>query len=130
MSLNDEMQFDRIIRVNPDGTVTDSPRNDHFDGVSEVLADDGRSLDRIEGLPAGWKLLRGWTGQHGYNGVLMHTSEVVGGGLEKHILETPGDYVCLIANGIRENDTAEQVDEHRDEDTGYGWWIAYRPLED
>ncbi len=128
MNLNDEMSFDHIVRVLADGSVIDSPRDDFFDNVQEVLADDGSSVDRIEGLPEGWELLRGYSGQHSYKGPTFHTSEFIGGGLERHILETPGDYVALVARGVRENDTEQMVDEHRDDDTGYGWWIAYRPL--
>ncbi|SIC58860.1 hypothetical protein [Mycobacteroides abscessus] len=126
MNLNDKMQFDHIVRVLPDGTVIDSPRNDHFDSVEEILTPDGSSQDRIEGIPEGWELLRGFSGQYNYHGPTFHQSEFVGGGLERHILETPGDYVCLVASGYREDGSQPEFE---DDDRGYGWWIAYRPLD-
>lgn len=42
-----------------------------------------------------WEALTGYTGQHGYNGAVLHSSEYLGGGLLKDILEDVGGVYCL-----------------------------------
>jgi hypothetical protein len=144
------MEFDHIIRVNADGTITEDldmstmDRGSYFD-----LAVDQDGTDIFD-MSAGWTLLSGFTGQYGYNGPVMHASEYVGGGLERHIRETPGYYVVLIVNALESHvwqesrftgtttcsrcgllpldaddmETTCQIDEPA------GWAIAYKPLDD
>jgi len=82
-TLNDMMEFDHVIRVHADGTVTDEPG---------VYAPDLHDDDE----PIGWTLLDGYSGQYGYSGPIMHASEYIGGGLARDILATPGVYVALV----------------------------------
>ena len=148
-SLNDMMEFDHIVRVNPDGTVEDTDMPTGVIGAYFDLnvAPDG--TDEFE-MSAGWELLQGFTGQYGYNGPVMHSSEYVGGGLERHILETPGYYVVLIVNALEAHvwqvsrmtgtTTCERcgllpldeddMDSTCQSDEPAGWAIAYKPLED
>lgn len=98
-TLNDVMEFDHVIRVHEDGSISEP---------SDVFApemNDGEVYD-------GWELLTGFTGQYGYSGPMMHASEFVGGGLERHIRETPGLYVALV--------------DYSGEDEPDGWAVAYR----
>ena len=60
----------------------------------------------------GWTPLTGFTGQHGYNGPVMHPSEYIGGGLARHILDTPGQYAVAT------------VDD--DDGEAYGWVVMHR----
>lgn len=57
-------------------------------------------------LETGWELLTGFTGQYSYNGPAMHPSEYIGGGLARHILDTPGLYTVLYGQD--------------------SWYVAYR----
>ncbi len=98
MSLNDRMEMDHVVQVLEDGSVID--RNDLYG--PEVYDDT---------VEEPWTLLTGFTGQYGYNGPAMHSSEYVGGGLERHILENPGYYVTLM-DYSEENPTE--------------WYIAYK----
>lgn len=125
-NLNAVMEFDCVVRVHPDGTVTtryeDSPYfelNVNPEGVDEFT------------IPAGWELLTGYTGQYSYNGPVMHPSEFIGGGMARHILETPGDYVALIVNGYctLEDDTECNPDTGCDCEPA-GWAVAFKPLEE
>jgi hypothetical protein len=103
-NLNDVMEFDRVIEVRADGTVTvrsDLYAPELFDGE---LQDDG------------WTLMNGYTGQYGYNGPMLHASEHIGGGLARDILATPGLYVALV-------DTPDSADDTEPE----GWAVAFRP---
>lgn len=108
--LNDIMEFDHVITVGADGSIADA------DGLyaPDVYMDDDHP---VEG--SGWTVLRGFTGQHGYGGHVMHPSEFIGGGLEDHIRQNPGHYVVVeVRDEDGEFDDAEPV----------GWAIAYRPL--
>jgi hypothetical protein len=97
--LNDIMQFDHVIRVNLDGTITYNLPGVyapellmHADEDGQVMPEDERDYI-AQAERQGWELLRGWTGQYGYAGVIMHPSEYVGGALADHIREIPGLYV-------------------------------------
>lgn len=103
-TLNDLMEFDHVIRVNDDGSVSE-PRNVY----APSLYEDG--LDT-----PGWSLMNGYSGQDRYSGPLMHQSEYVGGGMARDILATSGDYVVV----------ANYTD---DEDGPTEWAVAFRPLE-
>lgn len=64
-----------------------------------------------------WSLLNGFSGQYGYSGPMMHSSEFIGGGLARHILSNPGYYVALVNYDSDSDDLTE-------------WAIAYLPAED
>jgi hypothetical protein len=105
------MEFDHVIQVHPDGTLTDAPDDVHapeLDAENDTVSGDG------------WSLLRGFTGQHGYSGPIMHDSEFIGGGLARHILETPGYYVALVAYYW-----TDENDNPLDEPYLEGWAVAY-----
>ena len=89
--LSSLMDFDHVIEVHDDGTVTDAApgiyapelHGEEFTGFTD------------------WRLLSGYTGQYGYNGPVMHPSEFVGGRLAQDILTTPGLYVALVVEDRR-----------------------------
>lgn len=121
--LNDVMEFDHPVMVDENGVV-----HDHLPGVYApelIMATDGdgqildeHEADFIEQAKRqGWQLLSGWTGQHGYRGVVMHPSEFVGGALADHIRETPGTYVVV----------SVECDDDTGHDIPAGWAVAYRP---
>lgn len=123
--LNSIMEFDCPIQVHSDGAVSQALElqapelymSVDGDGQS-IYADDSDIKDAAKS--AGWELLTGYTGQYSYNGPVMHPSEFVGGGLEFHILETPGYYVvvtveCMGPEGTEDDDLEPA-----------GWAIAYR----
>lgn len=121
--LNDIMEFDHIIRVAEDGTITE-PR-DIYGYFDLNVAMDG--TDQFE-MSDGWELLQGFTGQYSYNGPVMHPSEFIGGGLERHIRETPGYYVALVVNGSCDYDGTTECDvEHGCECEPAGWAVAFKP---
>ena len=91
MNLSDAMQFGTVVRVADDGNFT--TRHQLYPSAPEVEDPDPETQEPT--VSHGWGLLGGFTGQHGYNGVCMHSSEFIGGGLERHILETPGYYVSI-----------------------------------
>lgn len=119
--MNDAMVFGLVIYSDGRGNVWQCP---DVDGPSELvllrLDDDGQSTDDVplEPLPDGWEFLTGWTGQYGYSGMVMHSSEYVGGRLARHIRETAGYYVCLVVDGIADGVDAESEP--------IGWAIGFR----
>ena len=87
MKLNDIMEFDHVIRVNEDGTVSED-----IQGIyAPSLYDDELDSDKWEFFSTGYTL------QDSYSGPIMHNSEFIGGQLERDILETPGVYVVLVS---------------------------------
>lgn len=101
-NLNSIMEFDRVIRVDEDGTVSEPSDVYEPDLYDDEVSD-------------GWTLLFGWSGQYGYSGPIMHPSEFIVGRLADHILSTPGFYVALINEGS-------------EDDASPGWAVAYRPF--
>jgi hypothetical protein len=108
-TLSEIMDFDHVIRVHDDGTVTDEPKV-----YAPSLLDD--ELDSAD-----WLLLDGFSGQYSYSGPIMHPSEYISGGLEDYILSNPGVYVSLVANYF----DLDSVDS--DDLFSEGWAIAFRP---
>ena len=90
--LNNVMEFDHVIRVHDDGTVSE-PR----DVWAPELWDD--HLD-TGGKP--WTLMTGYSSQDRYAGPVMHNSESIGGQMALDILATPGLYVAIVANWTEE----------------------------
>jgi hypothetical protein len=111
--LSDVMEFDHVIRVHADGTVSDGP-----DGLYFELYDDELSA------PDGWELMNGYSGQYGYSGPVMHNSEFIGGGMARDILAAPGLYVALVSYYSPEPD-----DDDGEPMLEEGWAIA-RLLDD
>lgn len=116
MTLNDRMDFDHVIRVHADGTVTDE-RETY--GPENVLMNPDLSID-MDGAD-GWSLMNGYSGQDRYSGPVMHESEYIGGGMERDILATPGLYVAVIVYADPDED-----DDPADGNPIAGWTVAYR----
>jgi hypothetical protein len=120
MSLNDIMEFDHVIRVYSDGFVIDAENvyapefEVEVDEDGQILAEHEREM-REELRAQGWDVLTGFTGQHWYNGCIMHDSEYIGGGLEEHIRANPGYYVACV---VRCSDGEFA-----------GWLVAFREAE-
>ena len=95
-TLNDVMEFDRVIEVHEDRSVS-CP-----DIYPPDLHDD--RLDYVDTW-GDWELLDGWSNQQGYAGPLMHQSEFIGGAMADHILSTPGVYVALVS--YRDDDSEQ-----------------------
>lgn len=92
--LDRQVEFDLPFRVDEVGNV--EVAGDVY--APDVFHDEQHSMT-IDGIPyrdsEEWEALTGWTGQHGYNGPVMHQSEFLGGGLAQHVLDTPGVYVVV-----------------------------------
>lgn len=125
MDLCEIMEFDHVIRVHEDGSIThpdvyapevymDATWDEHGDAHTS----DQDDRDMITYLKTqGWDVLTGWTGQYSYNGPVMHESEFIGGRLEEHIRETPGMYVRL---------AVEITPPGEDSESEYIGWIVAR----
>ena len=116
--LSSYMEFDRVIRSNGDGTFEDV-RDVSTPEVSLYETESGTW--ELESLRGGWEFLTGFSGQHGYDGPLMHASEYIGGGLAEHIANVPGLYVAAVAYPMPLNE-----DEDPEPDS---WVVLYREEE-
>jgi len=138
-TLNSFMEFDHVIRVLPGGAVThDTPGVYAPESLDMEVDGDGQSIHaddsdiKGQAKSAGWELLTGYTGQYSYNGPGMHPSEFIGGGLARHILETPGYYVALTVEvmcpGAPED--ADTLEDNSCDCEPAGWAVAYREAPD
>lgn len=70
--------------------------------VPTVYHDDDTDVS-IEGDT--WEIFStGYTGQHAYNGAVMHASETLSGRLADDILTTPGTYVVVAVEVLPDDD--------------------------
>lgn len=106
------MDFDHVIRVHPDGTVSEP------DGIYAP----GLYDDEMDTADARWKLMDGYSGQDRYSGPIMHESEFIGGRMAADVLANPGLYVALVGYWTPEDED--------DEDNLEGWAIAHLPEND
>lgn len=107
MELNTIMEFDHVIEVRHDGTVTDGPSWLYAPNLHDEHLDSPQ-----------WTLLNGYSGQYGYRGPVMHNSESIGGRMAQDILDAPGVYVAIVATwSLMEG-------ESEDADTVEGWAVA------
>lgn len=152
-ALSKIMEFDRVLRVHTDGTVS-HPTDVHAPEVHLDTGDDGQILDEHEEAmikyikDQGWSLMRGWSGAYlAGDSPIMHESEFIGGHLAEEILETAEqeddvDYVALVVEVDsevcpNESDTCTLSDpcvlcyddtgEQREREAA-GWLIAYREV--
>jgi hypothetical protein len=126
MNLNDRMQFGNVVHVHADGTVTDSDTTEYVpEVVYQELDDEGQCIDDIvHDVPQGWSLMIGYSGQYSYSGPVMHSSEYIGGGLERAILDNPGLYVAVIVDGL----SADESDDAETE--SIGWAVAFKETDE
>ena len=109
MKLNDIMEFDHVIQVHEDGSVTDGPSGVYAPEIS---------WPDVDVTGQGWQLLDRYSGQYGYSGPVMHPSEYIGGRMERDILAEPGVYVAVVVDEVGDGDDAQTVP--------VGWAVARR----
>jgi hypothetical protein len=135
VDLNSIMEFDHVVCVRDDGTVTDRGTTGvyapeitcEYDGpFAEGQITDEHDQAMIESVKAqGWDVLTGWSGQYGYSGPIMHASEFIGGALADHIRATPGYWVaCTVELHPKEDDP--EYDDGNGESEAAGWVLAHR----
>lgn len=124
-TLSDIMDFDHVIEVLADGSI-----QEHNGGHYAPTMESGELQESSDY----WSLMTGYSGQYLYKGPSMHTSEFIGGGMERDILATPGFYVAVVDHYIGcYND--EDVDSPEcDPEVGCdcednGWAVAYHHAE-
>ena len=113
-TLNDVMEMDHVIRVHPDGTVSDHVEGEY---APECYWVEGAAPYDLEGYSDDWTPHTGASNQQGYSGPIMHASEYIAGGLARHILSTPGLWVAT---------TAEDMD---DPENPAGWVLFFKESE-
>lgn len=126
-SLNDQMDFDHVIRIDVHGNAIDVAGVYAPDVYVQCADDDCGSItaeaeaEMIASVERqGWELMTGYTGQYLYHGPIMHVSEYVGGGLERDIRATPGLYVIVEPTGLY----ASEEQEERNGGQAIGWVVA------
>ena len=124
--LNEAMSFGHVVWSDGCGNVYQrftGPQPDGPETVYLILDDDGQSLDDdYQDVPDGWEPLTGFTRQDPYHGPTMHTSEFIGGRMERHIRDNAGYYAAVVVDGLYNRPEAG----HPDEDMTMGWAVFHR----
>jgi hypothetical protein len=104
--LNDIMEFEHVIRVDENGDVHEDVPSTRETWAPELYHEDVHPGDdlRTAVAPAGWEFLNGYSGQDRYPGPIMHSSEYIGGALERDILAEPGIYVAVVVECYPEDE--------------------------
>lgn len=101
-ALNDIMEFDHVIEVTESREIIE--RGDVYaPSLNDGLLDDDT-----------WSLMNGYSSQYGYSGPIMHSSEFIGGRMERDIRDTPGLYVSLV--------------DYLSDGESEGWAVAFREI--
>lgn len=123
VSLNDLMEFDHVIEVHKDGTITE-PDYRSNPAVNPELNDG--VLDQM--LGESWRLVGNSRQQGG--GQIMHNSEFIGGRLADMILESPGLYVAIVCNWTCDCEVPDMPDAECNTPHDEGWGLAHLPTEE
>lgn len=109
-NLAEAMDFDHVVHVRPDGTFTDTT-GQHAPEVyvttdenGQILADDEKGMiDLIR--DHGWEVwTTGYSGQYGYRGPIMHSSELISNEMETDMYDSPGYYVACAVEILEGDD--------------------------
>jgi hypothetical protein len=127
-SLDDLVEFNCPIVSNGDGTISDSPV--YFDG-SYDLYQVGHDNWRVDASSiSGWEAVSdGYTGQYGYNGPVMHNSEILSGALAQKMIDEPGTYVLAEAHYMHDDERAELDEEDGEKPYDAEGWVVLRKKE-
>lgn len=93
IELNSIAEFGCPFKVTATGEVITGVDLGHTDYFPESVMHEDNDDYSAELAP--WEPVRGYTGQYGYNGPVMHPSEYLGGNMARDVLATPGLYVCI-----------------------------------
>jgi hypothetical protein len=94
-TLSDAVEFDSPFRVYEGGKIGD--------------AEDIYAPELMDGelLGDGWAFISGYSGQDGYSGPIMHSSEYLGGKMAQDVLDEPGLYCMVPAYYTNDEDPAD-----------------------
>jgi hypothetical protein len=97
-TLDELVDFDRPFYVSPEKTL------EFTEDIAPDILDDELSDE-------GWEFVTGYSGQHGYSGPIMHSSEFFGGRMAQDVLDRPGVYAITAAHYSpdEDDDTEETI---------------------
>ena len=107
-----DVEFGTVFTVYPDGTWSLTPEL----YAPEVNNDPGADVYVADMAGDRWEALAGMTGQYGYNGAVMHPSELPGEGMAQRLLD-------IAADEERPVSFALQTAWDADTDTDIGWAV-------
>lgn len=124
-TLTFEPEFDHIYVIDGEGRIAD--RDDLLRSTSiwapEVIND---PTEDVYISAEGWSVLKGHTGQHGYNGAVMHPSEQWGQWAIDALAAEAGDgYVVFAVTEVRPDLDEQDNDDYSDE-TPIGWAVVWQ----
>jgi len=127
------MDFDHVLAKGSD--------NDFYEGGAVYAPDTSwiEDADKTD-VGGGWELITyGMTGQQGYSGPWLHSSEQIADGVAQKVADgKPGYYVSVVGSGpdsdedrAYDDETGEPIEiyDEEPEPVDVGWAIAYKPFD-
>jgi hypothetical protein len=135
IDLHKIMEFDHVVRVRDDGTVTTQgtigvyapePYIEYSGPFKEAQISDDQERALVAWVKGqGWDVLTGWALGGGL--VIMHASQFIGGSLADHIRETPGYWVKVYVDiHPGEDDPEHENNGGNGESEEAGWILCHR----
>lgn len=121
--IDQEVEIDISFAIDENGNVVDTD-----DVVPEVYYY-GNEYD-ID-ISDAWEPISGFSGQQGYDGPVMHASEVMSGSdMEAYVREHPGTYAIVQPYDGNYDDTEEGTDEWYDDENRWldGWMLIRKQV--
>ena len=115
----DDLDFGTVFRIEDGSVVTMN-----YITAPEVMNDPDADVSIDDPR---WTCLTGMTGQYGYHGAVMHTSEYIGAEIAKTLAESDGDTIFAVVTVDGYPGDGTKGDEGEEPET-IGWAIAYRKL--
>ena len=111
VNLNDIMEFEHVIEIHEDGSISEPSGVYAPDYRNDVVTD-----------PKWFNYAKGYTGQYGGSSP-MHNSEFIGGSLARDIMDDPGIYVAVVCDWDCDDDC--ELDEYGEcqADHAEGWTV-------
>jgi len=107
------IDFDHPFTLTSDGKIGDAPGGVY---APDVVNDPDNDVT----VSTGWEALTGMTGQYGYHGAVMHTSEFIGSQIARYLTElcedAPQTFVVV--------EVCDESGEYEYEDDPIGWVIV------
>lgn len=144
--LPEDIDMDEYVGITSPGIVVDEQGNlfersyktshPYSDGIVAVDEEDLREQEEalVKGEENGWQAVTGFSGQHGYDGPVMHASEVIGdSAMADYIRDNPGEYVAVtVSQEMSEEEQIEEYGELPEDGTemhDVGWMLLHKSSE-
>lgn len=124
-TLNDNVEFDCpfivVAQRGGETLIVDAEDSLYAPSVNDYVDQSGSSVGNLEIEDSAWEAVTGYSGQDGYSGPEMHSSEFLGGRMARDVLEDIGATYVVVAVTNMPSWEASELDTDMVMDSSSGW---------